>query len=109
MSIPLSLRSFSIGILSKEEKTNAFIQAYCDAVEILSTVKESHTRQTWITAILDLEPDPVQFTYNRNGKQYYKTWDQNILSLREKEVIGYWMPEEEMIFFLSVLDDEDNE
>lgn len=93
---------------TKEEYTDAYVQAYCDAVEILSSVKEEHTRKTWLTAILDLEPDPKQFTYDRNGKQYYKSWDNNIISLREKDVIGYWMPEEEMIFFLSVLDDEDN-
>ena len=46
----------------------------------------------------ELKPDDEKITYN--GTDYYRTWDYDILSLREKTVIGYYDEVEKNILFI---------
>ena len=68
-----------------------FDKAYCDAKEILSFIKTPEVVKTWLDAILDLQPDPVKFKWDQ--REYYRTWDDDLLDLRDKSHIGYFLEE----------------
>lgn len=78
-----------------KDKEYTFDKAYCDAKTILEFT-DKNTRQTWLDAIYDLKPDNKKITYN--GQKYLKTWDDDVLEIYGKELIGYF--EEEKIIFL---------
>lgn len=66
---------------------DAFSQLYCGAITTLEFTP-NHLKKSWMEAILDLAPSPVIWTYN--NETYYRTWDDEILSLREKECVGFY-------------------
>ena len=76
----------------------SFEQAYCQAKSILEFV-ENGIKESWLAAILDLRPDDTIIEFK--NKQYFKTWDDDILDIPAKELIGYFM--EEKIVFLDEL------
>lgn len=78
-----------------------FEYAYCDAKEILNTIDDKQLRQVWLDAIMELQPDPITFEYRKQA--YYKTWDDDVLDIREKTHIGYYVIEQKRILFLSEL------
>ena len=48
----------------------------------------------------DYELKPYNEIINYNKNNYYRTWDHDILSLREKTVIGYYNDVEKNILFI---------
>ena len=76
----------------------SFEQAYCQAKSILEFV-ENGIKESWLAAIHDLRPDDTIIEFK--NKQYFKTWDDDILDIPAKELIGYFM--EEKIVFLDEL------
>jgi hypothetical protein len=96
-------------IIEKFAKNNnnyTFENLYCDSKSILDNIRNNETKQAWLTAIMDLEPDPVKITYDNNV--YYLTWDKFILSSREKDIIGY-QDENDNIYFLESVDESESD
>jgi hypothetical protein len=79
-------------------KEYSFEDAYCQAKSILEFVEDG-SKESWLVAIHDLRPDDTMIKYK--NKQYIKTWDDDILDLSAKELIGYYM--EDKIVFLDEL------
>jgi hypothetical protein len=79
-------------------KEYSFEDAYCQAKSILEFV-ENGTKESWLVAIHDLRPEDTMIKYK--NKQYIKTWDDDILDLSAKELIGYYI--EDKIVFLDEL------
>ena len=75
-----------------------FSMAYCEAQEILKFVESKDTRNTWMTAMLDLAPDPEPFIFE--GKEYLRAWDDTICDIYGKVPIGYYMEESKEILFI---------
>lgn len=76
-----------------------FSMAYCEAQEILKTVESKDTRDTWMTAVLDLAPDPEPFIFE--GKEYLRGWDDTIYDIYGKVETGYYMEESKEIHWLN--------
>jgi len=93
--LQLEFGKIMVKINSKEY---TFEQAYCQAKSILEFV-ENGIKESWLVAIHDLRPDDTMIKYK--NKQYIKTWDDDILDLSAKELIGYYM--EDKIVFLDEL------
>ena len=79
----------------------AFNNAICDAKQTLEFVKDVNVKNAWLDAIYDLKPDNEKINYK--GKTYLRTWDHDILDLREKEIIGYYNEAEQNILFINDL------
>lgn len=80
------------------DKEYSFDKLLCDSKELLQYVKDEGLKQPWIDAIYDLQPDPETIEYN--GKEYYRTFDYDILDLYDKTLIGYYIEKEEKIIYL---------
>ena len=79
-------------------KEYTFEDTYCQAKSILEFVEDGG-KESWLVAIHDLRPDDTIIEYK--NKQYFKTWDDDILDLSAKELVGYCM--EDKIVFLDEL------
>ena len=79
----------------------AFNNAICDAKQTLEFVKDVNVKNAWLDAIYDLKPDNEKINYK--GTTYLRTWDHDILDLREKEIIGYYNEAEQNILFINDL------
>ena len=79
----------------------AFNNAICDAKQTLEFVKDVNVKNAWLDAIYDLKPDNEKINYN--GTTYLRTWDHDILDLREKDIIGYYNETEQNILFINDL------
>ena len=79
----------------------AFNNAICDAKQTLEFVKDVNVKNAWLDAIYDLKPNDEKINYN--GTTYLRTWDHDILDLRDKEVIGYYNETEQNILFINDL------
>lgn len=79
-------------------KEYTFEDAYCQAKSILEFA-EKGIKESWLVAIYDLRPDDTIIEYK--NKQYFKTWDDDILDISERELRGYYM--ENKIVFLDEL------
>lgn len=79
-------------------KEYSFEDAYCQAKSVLEFV-ENGIKESWLTAIDDLRPDDTIIEFK--NKRYFKTWDDDILDICEKKLIGYYI--EDKIAFLDEL------
>ena len=79
-------------------KEYTFEDAYCQAKSILEFV-EKGIKESWLAAIHDLKPDDTIIEYK--NERYFKTWDDDILDISARELIGYYM--ENKIVFLDEL------
>ena len=60
---------------------------------------EKGIKESWLAAINDLRPDDTIIEYK--NERYFKTWDDDILDISARELIGYYM--ENKIVFLDEL------
>jgi hypothetical protein len=84
---------------NSEIMTYPFSTLVCDTKSILEMVEDENIKNAWLEAIMDMAPEPKKIKYT-NGIEYYKTWNDDILDLREKKLIGYYMDDDKKIVFL---------
>lgn len=82
--------------LNKIITPNTFSKALCEAKEILRSADEKINKSDWLDALYDLAPAPIKIKYNSND--YLQTWDDFILDLSLKDIIGF--KEEDRIIFI---------
>jgi hypothetical protein len=82
--------------LNKDNNPETFSRALCDAKEIFRTTDDTINKSDWLDALYELSPQPTQI--NINNITYLQSWDDLILDLNTKDIIGF--KEDNKIIFI---------
>jgi hypothetical protein len=72
--------------LNKNLPDYPYEKALCDAKEIFKNVGDDINKDDWLNALYDLEPSPIEINYN--NIKYLQTWDELILDIHTKDILG---------------------